>query len=104
VREFVELAAAQLGFAIEWRGEGVHEEGVDRDSGRVLVRIDPRYFRPTEVETLLGDSSKARAQLGWQPETSFQELVREMVDADLEIAKRDALMKQHGFKVYHYHE
>ena len=104
MREFVEMAAAQLGFSIEWRGAGVQEEGVDRNSGRVLVRIDPRYFRPTEVESLLGDSSKARSKLGWQPETGFEALVQEMVEADLELAKRDALMKQHGFKVYHHHE
>ena len=104
VREFVELAAANLGFAIEWRGEGVNEQGVDRNTGRVLVKIDPRYFRPTEVETLLGDCSKAKAKLGWCAETSFESLVREMVDADLEMAKRDAHMQQHGFKVYHHHE
>ena len=68
VREFVELAAAQLGYSIEWRGEGIDEQGIDRNSGKVLVRIDPRYFRPTEVETLLGDCSKAKAKLGWRPE------------------------------------
>jgi GDPmannose 4,6-dehydratase len=104
VREFVELVGQQLGYAIEWRGEGVAEEGVDRDSGKVLVKIDPRYFRPTEVETLLGDCSKAKAKLGWAPETSFAELVREMVEADLYIARRDALMESQGFKVYHHHE
>jgi len=104
VREFVELAGARLGYAIEWRGQGVHEEGIDRSSGRVLVRIDPRYFRPTEVETLLGDCSKAREKLGWGPETSFETLVDEMVEADLQLARRDAHMKQQGFKVYHYHE
>jgi GDPmannose 4,6-dehydratase len=104
VREFVTKAAAQLGYAIEWRGAGVTEEGVDRNSGRVLVKVDPRYFRPTEVETLLGDCSKAKAQLGWHPETSFDELVREMVESDLEIARRDAHMQQHGFKVFHHHE
>jgi GDPmannose 4,6-dehydratase len=104
VREFVTKAAAQLGYAVEWRGAGVAEEGVDRDSGRVLVKVDPRYFRPTEVETLLGDCSKAKAQLGWRPETSFDELVREMVGADLDIARRDAHMQQHGFKVLHHYE
>jgi len=104
VREFVAKAAARLGYAIEWRGTGVAEEGVDRDSGRVLVKVDPRYFRPTEVETLLGDCSKAKAQLGWRPETSFDDLVREMVEADLDIARRDAHMQQHGFKVLHHHE
>ncbi len=104
VREFVELVGEQLGYAIEWRGEGVAEEGVDRKSGKVLVRIDPRYFRPTEVETLLGDCSKAKAKLGWMPETSFAELVREMVEADLYLAKRDAHMESQGFKVYQHHE
>ena len=104
VREFVELAASHLGFSIYWRGEGAQEEGVDRTSGRVMVRIDPRYFRPTEVETLLGDYSKAKAKLGWQPETSFKDLVREMVEADREVARRDAHMQQQGFKVYHHHE
>ena len=82
----------------------MEEEGVDRKSGKVLVRIDPRYFRPTEVETLLGDSSKARARLGWQPQTSFAELVREMVAADLDHAQRDAHMQRQGFKVYQHHE
>jgi GDPmannose 4,6-dehydratase len=69
-----------------------------------MVRIDPRYFRPTEVETLLGDYSKAKAKLGWQPESSFRDLVREMVEADLELARRDAHMQRQGFKVYHHHE
>jgi GDPmannose 4,6-dehydratase len=104
VREFVERVGQQLGYTIDWRGEGVAEEGVDRGSGKVLVKIDSRYFRPTEVETLLGDCSKAKSKLGWAPETSFAELVREMVEADLYLAKRDALMKSQGFKVYHHHE
>ena len=104
VREFVERAAGLLGWDVEWRGTGVAEEGVDRASGRVLVRVDPRYFRPAEVDTLLGDPAKARALLGWAPEVSFDELVREMVETDHEIARRDAHMRQHGFKVYHHHE
>jgi GDPmannose 4,6-dehydratase len=104
VREFVSRSAQLLGWDIEWRGEGVAEEGVDRASGRVLVKVDPRYFRPAEVETLLGDPSKAKAKLGWAPEVGFEQLVREMVETDLEIARRDAHMKQHGFKVYHHHE
>ena len=104
VREFVELAASCLGYSIEWRGEGVAEEGVDRRSGRVLVRIDPRYFRPAEVDSLVGDCSKARARLGWQPETSFESLVREMVESDTALAKRDAHMQDHGFKVYRHDE
>jgi len=104
VRDFVALAASHLGFEIEWRGSGVNEEGVDRGTGRVLVRIDPRYFRPAEVETLLGDSSKARKVLGWAPEVGFEALVKEMIDADLEIAKRDSHMQQQGFKVFRHHE
>jgi GDPmannose 4,6-dehydratase len=104
VREFVEGAAALLGWQLEWRGAGVDEQGVDRDSGRVLVRIDPRYFRPTEVDTLLGDASKARTKLGWRTEISFDELVREMVETDLELARRDAHMTEHGFKVLRRHE
>ena len=104
VREFVTLAAGHLGYEVDWRGTGVDEEGMDRKTGKVLVKIDPRYFRPTEVETLLGDSTKARTQLNWRPEVSFEALVKEMVEADLGIAKRDSLMQKHGFKVLHHHE
>ena len=104
VREFVEKAGAALGFEMAWQGNGVDEQGVDRKTGRVIVRVDPRYFRPTEVDTLLGDPSKARAKLGWRAETSFADLVREMTAADLEIAKRDALVAREGFKTYRHHE
>jgi GDPmannose 4,6-dehydratase len=104
VREFVGRAGAMLGYELEWRGSGVDEQGVDRASGRVLVRIDPRYFRPAEVDTLLGDASRARAKLGWKPEISFEQLVREMVDTDLELARRDAHMAEHGFKVLRHRE
>ncbi len=97
VREFVDAAAAQLGIEIEWRGEGKGEKGFDAD-GNCIVAIDPRYFRPAEVDTLLGDASKAREKLGWQPKTSFDDLVREMVEEDLEGAKRDDLIKAHGYK------
>jgi GDPmannose 4,6-dehydratase len=83
VREFVECAFAEAGRRIEWRGAGVDEVGIDAASGSVLVRVDPRYFRPTEVHTLLGDSSKARKVLGWRPTVTFAELVAEMVAADL---------------------
>jgi GDPmannose 4,6-dehydratase len=89
VREFVELAFAEVGRGIVWRGEGVEETGVDRKSGKTVVRIDPIYFRPTEVDVLIGDSSKARQKLGWAPKTSFAELVKEMVAADLAIARRE---------------
>jgi GDPmannose 4,6-dehydratase len=83
VREFVEKAFAQIGKTIVWRGSGVEEKGVERATGEVLVEVDPRYFRPTEVETLLGDPSKARSRLGWHHKTSFDQLVKDMVDADM---------------------
>jgi GDPmannose 4,6-dehydratase len=104
VREFVTHAAAHLGMSIEWRGEGLREEGVDTGSGRVVVRVDPRYFRPTEVDALLGDASKARDKLGWRAEIPFETLVREMVDTDLELARRDAVILREGFKAYRHHE
>ena len=87
VRTFVELAFAELGMTIEWRGSGVDEEGICRETGATLVRIDPRYFRPTEVEFLLGDASKAKRQLGWEAKIGFDQLVRDMVAADLALAK-----------------
>ncbi|MGO4665159.1 GDP-mannose 4,6-dehydratase [Bosea sp. 2RAB26] len=89
VREFVELAFAELGRKIEWRGKGVDEQGVDRQSGKTVVRIDPRYFRPTEVDLLIGDPSKARQQLGWQPEISFAQMVSDMVKSDLAAALKE---------------
>jgi GDPmannose 4,6-dehydratase len=89
VREFVELAFAELGRGIEWRGKGVDETGVDKKSGKTVVRIDPIYFRPTEVDLLIGDSGKARQKLGWQPKTTFAQLVKEMVAGDLAIARRE---------------
>ncbi len=104
VREFVERAAARLGFALQWRGEGVQEEGVDKDSGKVIVRIDPRYFRPTEVETLLGDATRARTRLGWRPTVSFDTLVEEMVAADLAHARRDALLRRQGYAIHRPHD
>jgi GDPmannose 4,6-dehydratase len=104
VREFVSRAAAQLGMTIEWRGSGLNEQGIDTRTGEAIVMIDPRYFRPTEVETLLGDATKARTRLGWAPEISFDRLVQEMVEADLEIARRDAVVAREGFKTYRYRE
>jgi GDPmannose 4,6-dehydratase len=104
VREFIERAGAQLGMRIEWQGRGVEERGIDAVSGQCIVQIDPRYFRPTEVETLLGDPSKAKARLGWAARTSFPDLVREMVAADLELARRDALIARGGFKAFDHHE
>jgi GDPmannose 4,6-dehydratase len=104
VRDFVIAAGTLLDMRIEWEGEGVDEVGIDRATGHTLVRVDPRYFRPTEVETLLGDPSKARQKLGWKAEIGFSELVAEMVAEDLEAAKRDALVAKEGFKVYNHHE
>src|SRR5210317_2033352 len=122
VREFVDAAAAELGIHLRWEGQGVDEVGyverVDADVGRAsarqdtsslqpgqaIVRVDPRYFRPTEVETLLGNPAKAKAKLGWTPSTSFTDLVAEMVRSDLEEAKKDALCQNEGFHTYNYHE
>ncbi|SHK18401.1 GDP-mannose 4,6-dehydratase [Tepidibacter formicigenes] len=87
VREFCELAFAELGYEIEWQGTGVDEKGIDKKTGRVLIEVDPRYFRPAEVELLWGDYSKAKKELGWKPKVSFKELVKEMVQSDLEILK-----------------
>lgn len=92
VRDFVDAAARELGMSIEWRGEGVDEQGFD-EKGRCIVSVDPRYFRPTEVETLLGDASKAKRELGWEPRIRFDELVAEMVREDLRSAERDELVR-----------
>jgi GDPmannose 4,6-dehydratase len=99
VRDFVDKASAHLGMRIEWRGSGSEEVGVDRKSGRTVVRIDPRYFRPAEVDSLLGDASRARTELGWVPRTDFDTLVHEMVEADLSLARRDALVSREGYRV-----
>ncbi len=103
VRQFVEVSAAELGINITWKGEGVNEQGYD-EKGRCIVRIDPRYFRPTEVETLLGDPSKAKSKLAWTPKISFKEMVEEMVREDLKVAERDALVNKHGYRAPNYHE
>jgi GDPmannose 4,6-dehydratase len=118
VREFIELAAQEVGIEIEWRGSALDEVGIIHSLkniesntpcacpsvGDVIIRIDPRYFRPTEVETLLGDSSKAKKKLGWKPCISFKELVKEMGKEDLDIARKDALIKEKGFKVLNCYE
>lgn len=103
VRNFVNAASKELGINITWKGEGKEEKGFD-DSGKCIVAVDSRYFRPTEVETLLGDSSKAKAKLGWEPKITFEELVAEMVREDLKITERDDLLKTHGHKTMDYHE
>ncbi|HXV20237.1 MAG TPA: GDP-mannose 4,6-dehydratase [Desulfuromonadales bacterium] len=117
VRDFVNAAAGELGIKLRWEGQGVEEKGIveaidssrtAQDSalkpGQIVVRVDPRYYRPTEVETLLGDPTKAREKLGWTPKISFAELVAEMVRSDLEEAKRDELCRRHGFNTFNYHE
>ena len=104
VKEFVELAFQEAGVEIKWSGKGIDEKGYDKDSGKVLIEIDPRYFRPTEVETFLGDPSKAKRKLGWSPRVSFKELVAEMVQEDLKQAERDHMCKREGYQVMTYHE
>ena len=104
VREFVAHAAGYLGMRIEWRGAGLDETGVDADSGQIVIRVDPRYFRPTEVQTLLGDASRARAKLGWKPEISFEEMVAEMVSADVALAERDQRIARDGHKIFRHYE
>lgn len=113
VRQFVEFSARELGIELRWEGDGVEERGVvaavsSKDArcsvGDIVVRVDPRYFRPTEVETLLGDPGKAKQKLGWTPRTTLPQLVKEMIQADYESAKRDALVKMAGFQTFDYHE
>jgi GDPmannose 4,6-dehydratase len=103
VRDFVQAAAVEIGLRIGFDGNGVDEKGYDQN-GRCIVAVDKRYFRPTEVESLLGDASKAREKLGWAPKISFKELVSEMAREDLKEAERDVLVKNHGFKSYDRHE
>jgi GDPmannose 4,6-dehydratase len=103
VRDFVNAAAEELDINITWQGKGIDETGKDLNNN-TIVQVDPRYFRPTEVETLLGDPSKARQKLGWEPKTSFHELVKEMVQEDFKAAKRDELVKSHGFRAFDYNE
>ncbi|HZY61403.1 MAG TPA: GDP-mannose 4,6-dehydratase [Edaphobacter sp.] len=103
VREFVQRCARRLEIDLTWHGSGINEKATDKQ-GNVVVAVDPRYFRPTEVETLLGDPSKAHRELGWTPRTSFDQLVEEMVDADFKAAQRDALVRDHGFDAYNVRE
>jgi GDPmannose 4,6-dehydratase len=103
VRDFVNFAAEELGINVRWEGDGVDEKGYDAN-GRCIVAVDPRYFRPTEVETLLGDASKAKEKLGWVPKITLKELVAEMVREDLKSAERDELVKRHGYQSLDYHE
>ncbi|MFH2135410.1 MAG: GDP-mannose 4,6-dehydratase [Pseudomonadota bacterium] len=104
VRDFVNAAAEEMGIKVRWEGRGVDEKGYNAETGKCIVQVDPRYFRPTEVETLLGDPSKAKQKLGWTPKVTFKELVAEMVREDLKTAERDELVKKHGYKAMDYHE
>jgi GDPmannose 4,6-dehydratase len=102
VREFVQLAADELGIKLTWTGSGVEEKAVDQ-AGKLVIAVDRRYFRPSEVQTLLGDATKARQKLGWKPRTNFGELVREMVQSDLKAAQRDKLIQESGYRIKNYH-
>ena len=104
VRDFVDIAAKELGIELRWDGSGVNETGINISTGSTIIRVDSRYFRPTEVETLLGDSTKAREKLGWVPKISFEELVKEMVASDLDDARKDELCNKEGFPTYNYQE
>ena len=100
IRQLCERAFSQVGMDIDWKGSAENEVGIDRKTGKEVIGVDPRYYRPAEVETLLGDPTKAKQKLGWEPKVSFEELIDEMVAADLETAKKDALVKREGFLVY----
>jgi GDPmannose 4,6-dehydratase len=104
VRNFVEAAASELGMRIRWEGKGVHEVGIESSRAEPIIRVDPHYFRPTEVESLLGDPTKAREKLGWVPTIGFKALVAEMVREDLKAAERGELVKRHGYAGYDYNE
>jgi GDPmannose 4,6-dehydratase len=104
VREFVESSWGYLNNKIHWEGEGIDEKGYDAQTGNLIIAVDTRYFRPAEVESLLGDSTKAREKVGWKPKISFSEMVNEMMENDIKIAKRDSLVKEHGFDVPDYNE
>jgi len=104
VRDFVNFSWGYFGKKIRWEGKGVDEKGYDKESGNLIVAVDSRYFRPTEVETLLGDPSKAKEKLGWTPKITLEEMVHEMMENDISIAKRDSLVKEHGFKAPDYKE
>ena len=104
VREFVELSLKEVGIKIGWKGKGVHEKGYDKKSGKIIIQIDPRYFRPAEVDFLLGDTTKAKSNLGWTPKMSFDELVKNMVESDLKENEGELYLKNGGFKVKNRYE
>jgi GDPmannose 4,6-dehydratase len=104
VRDFINFAWSHLGKSIRWEGSGLDEKGYDSETNKLIVAVDPSYFRPTEVETLLGDPTKAKEKLGWEPKITLKQMVYEMMENDINIAKRDSLIKEHGFKVLDYKE
>jgi GDPmannose 4,6-dehydratase len=104
VRHFIDLAFAEVGIKMDWKGEGINEKGINSADGKVLVEIDEKYFRPTEVELLIGDPTKAHRELGWKHTVELPELVSEMVKADLDLFQRDKLLSEGGHKVMNYHE
>jgi GDPmannose 4,6-dehydratase len=104
VRDFVNIAAKELDIDITWKGKGINEKGYDTKTNKQIIAVDPTYFRPTEVETLLGDPSKAKQKLNWVPEISFEQMVKEMVISDLEDAKKDHLCQTHGYNTFEYNE
>ena len=104
VRELIEIAGRQLNMSIRWEGEGAAEKGIEEKTGEMIVAVDPSYYRPTEVHDLLGDAGKARQKLGWQPSTSFEELIAEMIEADMEEAQKDYLCLKEGFQTFNHFE
>jgi len=104
VRQFVDFAWGHLGKKVRWEGQGVDEKGYDQETNNLIVAVDPRYFRPTEVETLLGDPTKAKEKLGWEPKITLEEMVHEMMEHDISLAKQDSLLKDNGYSAFEYHE
>ena len=104
VKDVIETSARQLGISIRWEGKGVEEKGINEENNKIIVAVDPGYFRPTEVDNLLGDASKAKEKLGWEPRISFQQLISEMVIEDMKEAQKDNLCRQEGYKTYDHFE
>jgi GDPmannose 4,6-dehydratase len=104
VRKFIELAFAEVGITVKWEGKGVDEKGINTATGKIIVEIDPKYFRPTEVELLIGDASKAKKNLGWEPKYTLEQLVKEMVASDVKLFERDKYLMDGGHKVMNFHE
>ena len=104
VRDFVNFSWGHLGKKIRWEGKGVDEKGYDKETDKLIISVNPRYYRPTEVEALLGDPTKAKEKLGWEPKITFEEMVYEMMEHDINLAKRDALVRDHGYRSFDYHE